>query len=84
MKLTRKKLLFAGIGFIVLLAAIILAARFIPFTKILKIASTPETDFVNQEQIRSQAPHALFFDFEINPQTGNSTGLYKGIARSGI
>jgi hypothetical protein len=79
----RKKLLYIGTGLLVLIITAVLAVRYVPFTRILKVATTPEKDYIHQDQIPSRAPHSLYFDFEIDPETGNSSGLFKGIAHSG-
>ncbi len=79
----QKRITFISILVIFLIIAGFAGIRYFPLNKILKISSTPEATFVNQSQIKSQAPNALFFDFEVDPKSGNKDGLYQGIAHSG-
>jgi len=58
--------------------------KYFPFNKLLRVHSAKETEFADPQQIRSQAPNTLFFDFEITPGKEIPGGLYKGLAHSGI
>ena len=68
---------------VVLIVVAGLSARYIPFNKILKISGTKEAEFVNRQHISAEVPHTLYFDFEVDPKSGNTGTLYKGIAHSG-
>ena len=81
-KKQKRILLFSVILFVVILG-VAFSARYIPFNKLLKVSGTTETEFVNPQHITSNAPHTLYFDFEVGPKNGNTGDLYKGIAHSG-
>jgi hypothetical protein len=84
MNLTRKKIILYTISAIVVIAAVVTVLRYFPLNRIMRIGSTPEREYVSQErQLQPQAPNALYFDFEIDPEKGSNNGLYKGIAHSG-
>jgi hypothetical protein len=80
---TQKRITFFALAAVILIIVVVAAVRYFPLNKIMRINSAPDTEYAGKEQIRSQAPHALFFDFEVDPQSGNTNGLYKGIAHSG-
>jgi len=84
MKRKRKKTIF----FTILLSGTIivfgLGLKYIPFNKIISIRSSSETGFTNQQQNSRQAPHSIFFDFEVTPGKNTPDGLYKGLGHSGI
>jgi hypothetical protein len=83
MNRTKKRITLFALSAIILIVAVVVTLRYFPLNKILRIGSTPETEYINQEQIHSQGPNALFFDFEVDKPSGNSNNLYKGIAHSG-
>jgi len=79
----KKRFILFFLSAIILIVAVLAALRYFPLNKIMRIGSTPEKEYTSQAQIHSQTPNALFFDFEVDQQSGNSNGLYKGIAHSG-
>lgn len=81
-KKQKRILLFSAI-LVVLVAAAAISALYIPFNKILKISGTKESAFVNPQHISTSVPNTLYFDFEVDPKSGNTGTLYKGIAHSG-
>jgi hypothetical protein len=81
-KKQKKLILFSSVLIVVILVAIF-SVRYIPFHKFLKISGTTETEFLNHQQFSSEAPHSIYFDFEVDPKSGNTGNLYKGIAHSG-
>ena len=83
MQKKQKRFLLFSVILVVLIVVAALSARYIPFNKILKISGTTETEFVNRQHISSEIPHTLYFDFEVDPKSGNTGTLYKGIAHSG-
>jgi len=80
----RRKVLIFGILLLGSLIAFGLGLKYFPYNKIISIRSSPETDFTGQQQISEQAPHSLFFDFEMSPGKNEPDGLYKGLAHSGM
>src|SRR5271157_3652475 len=79
----QKKLILFSVVLIVLILIAVFSANFIPLHKFLRISGTSESEFVNHQQLRSEAPHSLYFDFEVNLESGSTGNLYKGIAHSG-
>jgi hypothetical protein len=79
----QKKIILLSLVLIIVVIVAILSLPYIPFHKFLKISGTTETEFVNHQQFNSEAPHTLYFDFEVDPKSGNTGNLYKGIAHSG-
>jgi hypothetical protein len=79
----QKRILLISISLVVVLVLVAFCSKYIPFNKIFKIAGTPEKEFANPQHIVSGGPHSLYFDFEVDPRSGNTSGLYKGIAHSG-
>jgi hypothetical protein len=67
----------------VFILGITINVRYIPYNRIFKVSGTIETAFVNKQSINSEIPHALYFDFELDPKSSNDGSLYKGIAHSG-
>ncbi len=82
--LKKQKRIFLFVIILVVLIIIgALIVRYIPLNKILKISGTKEEVFVNNEHINAEVPHTLYFDFEVDPKSGNTGSLVKGIAHSG-
>jgi len=81
-KKQKRILLFSMIVFVFILG-ITINVRYIPYNRIFKVSGTIETAFVNKQSINSEIPHALYFDFELDPKSSNVGSLYKGIAHSG-
>ncbi|MGA3013011.1 MAG: hypothetical protein ABSD71_03135 [Bacteroidales bacterium] len=79
----RKKIIFISALLIIILAAAFLSLRYLPLHKFLKLSGTSETVFLNNQQYNSEAPHTLYFNFEVDPKSGNTSKFYKGIAHSG-
>ncbi|MFH1160057.1 MAG: hypothetical protein V1733_03810 [bacterium] len=80
----RKKLLFiigAAVIFIAIMAYLVF--RYAPWHKIMKIPTSNETAFIRSDILRTPAPNALSFDFEVAPGQDVPNGIYKGIAHSG-
>jgi hypothetical protein len=82
-KLSRKKIAILIGSAILIVIALAVAGKLIPFNKILRVRAVEEAEYINQPQTMSNSPNALSFDFEVDPNTGNTSGLYKGIAHSG-
>lgn len=78
----RKRILIIATAFLVLIVAGIAGRRYIPFSKLWKVSSVPESEFIKPVD-RVDVPNTLFCDFEVDPKTGNTDGLYKGNAHSG-
>jgi hypothetical protein len=83
MKRTQKRIAILTVSIILLIIAVMAGIRYLPLNMILRISSSPETEFVSSTRISQQAPNSLFFDFEVDPNTGNKDGLRQGIAHSG-
>jgi hypothetical protein len=83
MRKKQKKILFFSIIFLFLISGITISVRYIPINRIFKVSGTTETAFVNKQSINSEIPHALYFDFELDPKSSTNGSLYKGIAHSG-
>ena len=83
MNRTDKRIIFFTLAAIIVITAVVAVIRYFPLNKIMSIGSSPEMEYTNQVKIHSQAPNALFFDFEDVSGQGNNSGLYKGIAHSG-
>ncbi len=83
MRKTQKRILLFSVILVVLIVVAALSAHYIPFNKILKISGTKEAEFVNNQHISAEVPHTLYFDFEVDPKSGTTGTLYKGIAHSG-
>ncbi len=79
----QKKLILFSVVLIVLILIAIFSVHYIPLHKFLRISGTSESEFVNHQQLSSEAPHSLYFDFEVNSGSGSTGNLYKGIAHSG-
>lgn len=79
----RKKIIFISALLIIIFAAAFLSLRYLPLHKFLKLSGTSETVFLNNQQYNSEAPHTLYFNFEVDPKSGNTGKFYKGIAHSG-
>jgi hypothetical protein len=78
-----KKLLQIFLGLVLLLVLFVVGKNYLPLGKILYRKPTPEKEFVNQQQIQTQAPNSLHFDFEVAPKAATPSGFYKDIAHSG-
>ena len=78
----QKRLIFSAALILFLIIAGIAGVRYLPLNRILKVASSSGSSFT-QAVVKSQAPNTLFFDFEIDPKTGDKSGLRQGIAHSG-
>ena len=79
----KQKHFFLILSLVLLLIVVSLAGiRYLPFHKFLKVSSVPESEFKNPGN-RIEVPNTLFCDFEVDPKTGNTNGLYQGIAHSG-
>jgi hypothetical protein len=79
----QKKLIFFSAVLIFIILVAVFSLHYIPFHKFLRISGTSEKEFVKHQQLGSEAPHTLYFDFEVDPKSGNTGNLYKGIAHSG-
>jgi hypothetical protein len=83
MQINRKRSLLLTFILILLVTTFFIGKRYIPYNRILHIAGPTEATFVNRQQINSDVPHSLYFDFEVDPKSGNSARFNKGIAHSG-
>ena len=79
----KKRLGLFGLFCFIILVCAAIGMKYFPLNKILTRKAVPETEFINQQSIRSQAPNSLFFDFEVDSGTAERSGFYKGIAHSG-
>jgi len=80
---TDKRIIFFTLSAIIVIVLVVAGVRYFPLSKIMRIGSSPEMEYTNQEQIHSQAPNTLFYDFEVDSKHENDNGLYKGVAHSG-
>ena len=78
----QKRFTILGVLVLFLIVAGIAGMRYFPLNKIWKVDSVPETEFIKQPG-RAELPNTLYCDFEVDPKTGNTNGLYNGIAHSG-
>jgi len=76
--------------FIILGAAIVLMViftygviRYVPWNKLMKVPTSSEVDFLQQDPMHNVAPNTLSFDFEVDSTQEVPNGIYKGIAHSG-
>jgi hypothetical protein len=83
MLIKRKKILLFSVILVGVIVLAALSVRYIPFSKILKIPGSTEAVFVNRQHTGTEPPNTLFFDFEVDPKSGDNGSLYKGIAHSG-
>jgi len=83
--MTKKNKRFFLLGMLCLFSAIILAVglKYFPYTKLVKIPSGSEKEFVDPGKIINRTPNTLYYDFEIAPGKEMPGGFYKGIAHSG-
>lgn len=79
----QKRIIFGIVILLLLILVAAVSARYIPFIRILKIGGQKEIKFVTTRHIATELPHTLFFDFELDQNSGNSWMFYKGIAHSG-
>lgn len=79
----KKRFGLIGLFFLIVAICAAIGMKYFPFSRILNKKAGTETEFVNRQSIRSQAPNALYFDFEVAASTGERSGFYKGIAHSG-
>lgn len=80
----KKKWLIAIAGIIAIgIVVVALGLKYFPLNKVMSIPSSSETEFANPQKIHSQAPHSLYFDFEVIPDKNMPKDFYKGIAHSG-
>jgi len=80
----KKRIVRFFILLIMVIVGVGLAVKFLPLHILMTKYSIPESAFINQEKIRNTAMNTLVFDFEVNPESTQNKGLYKGIAHSGI
>ena len=78
----QKRIVVAGVFLIFLIIVGYAGIRYIPFNRILRVSSSSGSDLV-KPKVLNQSPNSLYFDFEIDPKTGDKNGLYQGIAHSG-
>ncbi|MBL7138313.1 MAG: hypothetical protein ISS17_06035 [Bacteroidales bacterium] len=80
-----KKRLFIILGLAVILLAIlaVVVIRYVPWHKLMKVPTSNEGAFIQQDPLRNVAPNALSFDFEVDSTQDVPHGIYKGIAHSG-
>ncbi len=73
--------------FLILLVSSVIAAalglKYFPFSKVMKMPSGSEKEFVNPQTVSATSPNTLYYDFEIPPGKEVPGGFYKGIAHSG-
>jgi hypothetical protein len=79
----QKRFLLIGSLVILLIIAGIAGSRYIPFSKLWKVSSVPESEFIKQPD-RVEVPNTLSYDFEVDPKSGNTSGLQQGNAHSGL
>ncbi|MDP1621068.1 MAG: hypothetical protein Q8M08_01885 [Bacteroidales bacterium] len=60
-----------------------LGLKYFPFTKVVKMPSGTEKEFVNPEKVSNFSPNTLYYDFEVAPGKDMPDGFYKGLAHSG-
>lgn len=81
----KRKRLFILLGAVLVLLVLITLGviRYMPWHKLMKIPTSSEGAFVEQDPMLTGAPNALSFDFEVDSTQDVPNGIYKGIAHSG-
>lgn len=79
----RNRIILAGAVLLVLAAGVVLALRYFPFTRVVKMPAGSEKEFVDPQRISALPPNTLYYDFEPAPGMEVPSGFYKGIAHSG-
>jgi hypothetical protein len=75
----QKRILLISFLLLACILAVVIGLRFIPFNKILKISGTKEAEFVNKVQINAKVPNSLYFDFEVDPNSGIQGTCTRGL-----
>ncbi|NQV03588.1 MAG: hypothetical protein HQ542_13140, partial [Bacteroidia bacterium] len=83
MKNRKRLFIILGIALILLTILALLVIRYMPWHKLMKVPTSSEAAFVQQDPMRSLAPNSLSFDFEVDSTQEVPKGIYKGIAHSG-
>jgi hypothetical protein len=81
-KKQKRIVIFSVILFVLVVAAVVIV-QYVPISKILQVSGSKEPAFVNRQYTRPEVPNTLYCDFEVDPNSGNTGKLYKGIAHSG-
>ena len=81
----KRKRLFIILGSAVILLVILAVAviKYVPWNKLMKVPSSNEGAFAQQDPMRNVAPNSLSFDFEVDSAQDLPNGIYEGIAHSG-
>ncbi|MBN1200097.1 MAG: hypothetical protein JXA23_12140, partial [Bacteroidales bacterium] len=81
----KRKRLFILLGAVLILLVLFTLGviKYIPWHKLMKIPTSSEVAFVDQDPMQNVAPNTLSFDFEVDSTQGVPNGIYKGIAHSG-
>ena len=79
----QKRIAWISILLIAILGGTLLAMKLLHIRILAEKTPSPETAFVNRNNIGKMAPNALSFNFEVDPKSGDQKGLYQGIAHSG-
>ncbi len=83
MKKRQKWLIILGIALVLIMIFTYFVIRYVPWNKLMKIPTSSEVAFVQQNPMHNLAPNTLSFDFEVDSTQEVPAGIYKGIAHSG-
>ena len=83
MRFRRKTLIIISISLLMLVFAIALGIKFIPFSRMIKMPSASEAEIFAARSPVAAAPNSYYYDFELDDSKETPSGFYKGIANSG-